>query len=72
MSKPQAIQEFDKAKVVAENRRARFDYFVEERFEGLLPDVPVEFVRAARAANVHDLGSVARLAQALAALPADD
>ena len=27
------ITEFDKAKVVAENRRARFDYFVEERFE---------------------------------------
>ena len=24
---------FDKAKVVAENRRARFDYFVEERIE---------------------------------------
>ena len=24
---------FDKAKVVAENRRARYDYFVEERFE---------------------------------------
>jgi glycyl-tRNA synthetase beta chain len=45
--------------------------FVEERFEGLLPDVPVEFVRAARAANVRDLGSVARLAQALAALPDD-
>jgi glycyl-tRNA synthetase beta chain len=43
--------------------------FVEERFEGLLQDVPVEFVRAARAANVRDLGSVARLAQALAALP---
>ncbi len=42
--------------------------FVEERFEGLL-DVPVEFVRAARAASVRDLGSVARLAQALAALP---
>jgi tetrameric-type glycyl-tRNA synthetase beta subunit len=42
--------------------------FVEERFEGLL-DVPVEFVRAARAATVRDLGSVARLAQALAALP---
>ena len=33
MSKPAAIQEFDKSKVVAENRRARFDYFVEERFE---------------------------------------
>ena len=25
--------EFDKKKVVAENRRARFDYFVEDRFE---------------------------------------
>src|SRR6476646_4929837 len=24
---------FDKKKVVAENRRARFDYFVEDRFE---------------------------------------
>jgi glycyl-tRNA synthetase beta chain len=43
--------------------------FVEERFEGLLGEVPVEFVRAARAATVQDLGSVARLAQALAALP---
>jgi glycyl-tRNA synthetase beta chain len=43
--------------------------FVEERFEGLLRDVPVEFVRAARAASVPDLGSVAHLAQALAALP---
>ena len=43
--------------------------FVEERFEGLLPEVPVEFVRAARAADVRHLGSVARLAQALAALP---
>jgi len=43
--------------------------FVEERFEGLLGHVPVEFVRAARAATVRDLGSVARLAQALAALP---
>jgi glycyl-tRNA synthetase beta chain len=42
--------------------------FVEERFEGLI-DVPVEFVRAARTASVRDLGSVARLAQALAALP---
>ena len=42
--------------------------FVEERFEGLL-DEPVEYVRAARTASVHDLGSVAKLAQALAALP---
>jgi glycyl-tRNA synthetase beta chain len=44
--------------------------FVEERFEGLI-DVPVEFVRAVRTASVRDLGSVARLAQALAALPDD-
>ena len=38
--------------------------FVEERLEGLL-DVPVEFVRAARASPVPDLGGVARLAGAL-------
>ena len=42
--------------------------FVEERFEGLL-DAPVEYVRAARRASVRDLGGVARLAQALTALP---
>ena len=33
MSKPPAIVQFDKKKVVAENRRARFDYFVEDQFE---------------------------------------
>jgi glycyl-tRNA synthetase beta chain len=38
--------------------------FVEERLEGLL-DVPVEFVRAARASAAPDLGAVARLAEAL-------
>ena len=27
---------FDKAKVVAENRRARYEYFVEERFEAVI------------------------------------
>ncbi|HYI42771.1 MAG TPA: SsrA-binding protein SmpB [Sphingomicrobium sp.] len=32
MAKP-LPQPFDKSKVVAENRRARYDYFVEERFE---------------------------------------
>jgi len=42
--------------------------FVEERFEGLLT-APVEYVRAARRAPVRDLGGVARLAEALAALP---
>jgi glycyl-tRNA synthetase beta chain len=38
--------------------------FVEERLEGLL-DLPVEFVRAARASAAPDLGGVARLAEAL-------
>jgi glycyl-tRNA synthetase beta chain len=40
--------------------------FVEERLEGLL-DVPVEFVRAARAGGVGELGAIARLARTLAA-----
>jgi glycyl-tRNA synthetase beta chain len=40
--------------------------FVEERLEGLL-DVPVEFVRAARAGGVTELGAIARLAKTLAA-----
>lgn len=38
--------------------------FVEERFESLL-DVPVEYVRAARASAVGDLGGVARVAKGL-------
>jgi glycyl-tRNA synthetase beta chain len=38
--------------------------FVEERLEGLV-DVPVEYLRAARASAVPDLGGVARLAEAL-------
>lgn len=40
--------------------------FVLERLEGLL-DVPVEFVRAARAGAVSELGAVAQLARTLAA-----
>ena len=40
------------------------DEFVEERLETLL-DVPVEYVRAARASSAPDLGSVARRAQEL-------
>jgi glycyl-tRNA synthetase beta chain len=40
--------------------------FVEERLEGML-DVPVEFVRAARAGGVTELGAIARLAETLAA-----
>ena len=38
--------------------------FVEERLEGLI-DVPVEYVRAARASAAPDLGAIARLAQTL-------
>src|SRR5215212_3063720 len=38
---------FDKNKVVAENRRARFDYFVEERFEAGIALVGTE-VKALR------------------------
>ena len=41
--------------------------FVEERYESLL-DLPVEYVRAARRSGVTELGQVARLAEALAAL----
>jgi glycyl-tRNA synthetase beta chain len=40
--------------------------FVEERLEGMLA-VPVEFVRAARASGLGELGAVARLAETLAA-----
>jgi SsrA-binding protein len=32
MAKPRPV-EFDKKKIVAENRRARYDYFLEEHFE---------------------------------------
>ena len=45
--------------------------FVEERLEGLL-DVPVEFVRAARRGAPADLGSLASLAQTLAAAAPTD
>ena len=40
--------------------------FVVERLEGVL-DIPVEFVRAARAAPLSELGALARLAETLAA-----
>ena len=32
MAKPRP-EEFDKQKIVAENRRARYDYFVDDKFE---------------------------------------
>src|SRR5258708_8888515 len=46
MAKP-LPQPFDKQKVVAENRRARFDYFVEERLEAgiKLPGTEVKSLR---------------------------
>ena len=44
--------------------------FVAERLENLL-DVPVEFVRAARGSTLTELGGVARLALALAALDSE-
>ncbi len=45
--------------------------FVFERLEGIL-DVPVEFVRAARAGGVTELGAVAELARTLAAESSSD
>ena len=45
MSKP-LPPPFDKKKVVAENRRARFDYFVDDRFEAGIALVGTE-VKAA-------------------------
>ncbi|QNM83045.1 SsrA-binding protein SmpB [Sphingomonas sabuli] len=46
MAKPRPA-EFDKQKVVAENRRARFDYFIEDKFEAGLALVGTE-VKALR------------------------
>jgi glycyl-tRNA synthetase beta chain len=50
---------------VGENPSSEVADFVEERLEGLL-DVPVEFVRAARAGGLTELGAIARLAETLA------
>jgi SsrA-binding protein len=41
------VEQFDKQKVVAENRRARYDYFVEDRFEAGIQLVGTE-VKALR------------------------
>jgi glycyl-tRNA synthetase beta chain len=45
--------------------------FVEERLEGLL-EIPVEFIRAARAGGVRELGAIARLAETLARAAASE
>jgi glycyl-tRNA synthetase beta chain len=55
------------ADVVPDFAPAEVAEFVAERLENLL-DVPVEFVRAARGSTLTELGGVARLALALAAL----
>lgn len=55
------------ADVVPDFDPAEVADFVAERLENLL-DVPVEFVRAARGSTLTELGGVARLALALAAL----
>ena len=47
MSKPSTITPFDKVKVVAENRRARYDYDVEDKFEAGIELVGTE-VKALR------------------------
>ena len=47
MSKPPAIVQFDKAKIVAENRRARYDYYVEDKYEAGIELVGTE-VKALR------------------------
>ncbi len=47
MSKPAHVTPFDKVKVVAENRRARYDYYVEDKFEAGIELVGTE-VKALR------------------------
>lgn len=65
-----ALVERDRALLVEQGAEVREDPadvadFVLERLEGLL-DVPVEFLRAARAGATTELGAVARLAETLA------
>ena len=47
MAKPRP-EEFDKQKIVAENRRARYDYFVDDKFEAgiMLTGTEVKSLRA--------------------------
>ena len=47
MAKPSHITPFDKVKVVSENRRARYDYFLEDKFEAGIELVGTE-VKALR------------------------
>ncbi len=47
MSRPSTNTQFDKVKVVSENRRARYDYFLEDKFEAGIELVGTE-VKALR------------------------
>jgi glycyl-tRNA synthetase beta chain len=71
-----ALVERDRVQLAEQGAEVKEDVaevadFIEERLEGLL-DVPVEFVRAARAGGVTELGAVARLAETLAGAAASD
>lgn len=59
MAKPKPV-EFDKQKIVAENRRARFDYHVEDKFEaGLaLQGTEVKALRAGEASIAESYAEV--------------
>ena len=59
MAKPKPV-EFDKQKVVAENRRARFDYHIEDKFEaGLaLQGTEVKALRAGEATIAESYAEV--------------
>ena len=50
MARPKP-ETFDKQKTVAENRRARFDYFIEDKFEAglMLTGTEVKYLRAGEA-----------------------
>ncbi|MFL0356285.1 SsrA-binding protein SmpB [Erythrobacter sp. GH1-10] len=59
MAKPKP-KEFDKQKVVAENRRARFDYHIEEKFEAgiALQGTEVKALRAGEASIAESYAEV--------------
>ncbi len=59
MAKPKPL-EFDKQKIVAENRRARFDYHIEDKFEaGLaLQGTEVKALRAGEASIAESYAEV--------------
>ncbi len=59
MAKPKPV-EFDKQKIVAENRRARFDYHIEDKFEaGLaLQGTEVKALRAGEASIAESYAEV--------------